>query len=66
MPTTPTLTNDEVSLKALEFATQADLDTYISNLESDMRETAEKFEFKKAAKLRDQIKDLRDKELLFN
>ncbi|QMV17709.1 excinuclease ABC subunit UvrB [Granulicella sp. 5B5] len=60
------LTNDDVALEALEFTTQADLDTYIQNLESDMRESAKKFEFEKAAKLRDQIKDLRDKEFLFS
>jgi excinuclease ABC subunit B len=59
------LTSDDISLDALEFATQADLDTYITNLESDMREAAKKFEFEKAAKLRDQVKDLRTKEFLF-
>jgi excinuclease ABC subunit B len=45
----------------LEFNTQAALDTHIANLESDMREAAKKFEFEKAAKLRDTIKDLRDR-----
>jgi excinuclease ABC subunit B len=60
------LTSDDISLDALEFATQADLDTYITNLESDMREAAKKFEFEKAAKLRDQVKDLRTKEFLFS
>ncbi len=60
------LTNDDIATEALDFATQADLDTYIANLESDMRESAKKFEFEKAAKLRDQIKDLRDKEFLFS
>jgi excinuclease ABC subunit B len=49
-----------------EFASQHDLDTYIGNLESDMREAAKKFEFEKAAKLRDIIKDLREKEFLFS
>jgi excinuclease ABC subunit B len=49
-----------------EFATQAELDTYIGNLESDMREAAKKFEFEKAAKLRDTVKDLRTKEFLFS
>jgi excinuclease UvrABC helicase subunit UvrB len=34
-------------------------------LESDMREAAKRFEFEKAAKLRDTIKDLRTKEFLF-
>jgi excinuclease ABC subunit B len=57
---------DELNTEALDFATQADLDTYITNLESDMREAAKKFEFEKAAKLRDQVKDLRTKEFLFS
>jgi excinuclease ABC subunit B len=57
---------DDLDTTALEFATQADLDTYINNLESDMREAAKKFEFEKAAKLRDQVKDLRTKEFLFS
>jgi excinuclease ABC subunit B len=48
-----------------EFNTQADLDTYIAKLEADMRESAKRFEFEKAAKLRDTIKDLREKEFLF-
>lgn len=49
-----------------EFSTQADLDTYITRLESDMREAAKKFEFEKAAKLRDTVKELRTKEFLFS
>ena len=48
-----------------EFKSQEELDTYINNLESDMREAARKFEFEKAAKLRDRIKELRTKEFLF-
>ena len=48
-----------------DFTTQAELDTYIAKLESDMREAAKKFEFEKAAKLRDTIKELRTKEFLF-
>jgi excinuclease ABC subunit B len=47
------------------FQTQAELDTYIGKLESDMREAAKRFEFEKAAKLRDTIKELRTKEFLF-
>ncbi len=47
-----------------EFATQAELDAYIAKLEADMREAAKRFEFEKAARLRDTIKDLRDKEFL--
>jgi excinuclease ABC subunit B len=49
-----------------EFKNQLELDTYISNLESDMREAARKFEFEKAAKLRDLVKELRTKEFLFS
>ncbi len=48
-----------------EFKSQEDLDEYIAKLESDMREAAKKFEFEKAAKLRDTIKELRTKEFLF-
>jgi excinuclease ABC subunit B len=49
-----------------EFDSQLALDTYINKLESDMREAAKKFEFEKAAKLRDTIKELRTKEFLFS
>jgi excinuclease ABC subunit B len=49
-----------------EFVTQQELDTYIGKLESDMREAAKKFEFEKAAKLRDTVKELRTKEFLFS
>ena len=48
-----------------EFKSQEDVDAHIANLESDMREAAKKFEFEKAAKLRDAIKELRTKEFLF-
>jgi len=48
-----------------EFKSQEEVDTYIGKLESDMREAAKRFEFEKAAKLRDQIKELRTKEFLF-
>jgi excinuclease ABC subunit B len=48
-----------------EFQSQGELDTYIGKLESDMRESAKRFEFEKAAKLRDTIKELRTKEFLF-
>ena len=48
----------EAAAEIPEFNTQADLDTYIAKLESDMREAARKFEFEKAAKLRDSIKKL--------
>jgi excinuclease ABC subunit B len=46
-----------------EFRTQAELDGYIAKLETEMREAAKKFEFETAAKLRDRIRDLRQKEL---
>ena len=49
-----------------DFSTQQELDIYISKLESDMREAAKKFEFEKAAKLRDTVKELRTKEFLFS
>ena len=49
-----------------DFATQDELETYIGKLESDMREAAKKFEFEKAAKLRDTVKELRTKEFLFS
>jgi excinuclease ABC subunit B len=58
------LTSQDDSLP--EFNTQQELDIYIGKLESDMREAAKKFEFEKAAKLRDSIKDLRTKEFLFS
>ena len=48
-----------------EFASQQEVNAYIAKLESDMREAAKKFEFEKAAKLRDVIKELRTKEFLF-
>jgi excinuclease ABC subunit B len=48
-----------------ELKSQEELDTYIVKLESDMREAAKRFEFEKAAKLRDTIKELRTKEFLF-
>ena len=48
-----------------DFKSQGELDGYIAKLESDMREAAKRFEFEKAAKLRDTIKELRTKEFLF-
>ena len=57
---------DEETAENLEFKDQAALDAHIANLESDMREAAKKFEFEKAAKLRDTVKELRDKEFLFS
>jgi excinuclease ABC subunit B len=48
-----------------DFKSQEELDAYIAGMESDMREAAKKFEFEKAAKLRDTVRDLRTKEFLF-
>jgi excinuclease ABC subunit B len=48
-----------------EFRSQEELDVYIARLENDMREAAKKFEFEKAAKLRDSIRELRTKEFMF-
>jgi excinuclease ABC subunit B len=48
-----------------EFTGQEELNAYIAKLEVEMRETAKRFEFEKAAKLRDRIKELRTKEFLF-
>jgi excinuclease ABC subunit B len=48
-----------------DFKNQGELDAFIAKLEIEMRETAKKFEFEKAAKLRDRIKELRTKEFLF-
>ena len=48
-----------------EFTSQESLDQYMAKMETEMREAAKKFEFEKAARLRDTIKDLREKEFLF-
>jgi excinuclease ABC subunit B len=48
-----------------EFTSQGEVDQFIAKLEMEMRESAKKFEFERAAKLRDQIKELREKEFLF-
>ncbi len=47
-----------------EIRNQEELDSYIAKLESDMREAAKRFEFEKAARLRDIVKELRTKEIL--
>jgi excinuclease ABC subunit B len=48
-----------------DFKSQEELDAYIAGMEADMREAAKKFEFEKAAKLRDTVRNLRTKEFLF-
>jgi excinuclease ABC subunit B len=48
-----------------EFRSQQELDLFVGRLESDMKEAAKRFEFEKAAQLRDRVRDLRTKEFLF-
>lgn len=48
-----------------DFKSQDELDAYIARLEAEMRECAKRFEFERAAKLRDSIRELRTKEFLF-
>ncbi|MBO0910198.1 MAG: excinuclease ABC subunit UvrB [Acidobacteria bacterium] len=48
-----------------DFKSQEELNAFIAKLETEMRETAKRFEFEKAARLRDKIKELRTKEFLF-
>jgi excinuclease ABC subunit B len=48
-----------------EFHNQQDLNAFVAKLEIEMREAAKKFEFEKAAKLRDRVKELKTKEFLF-
>jgi excinuclease ABC subunit B len=48
-----------------DFPNQQALDKHIAGMEADMREAAKNFEFEKAAKLRDQIKEMRTKEFFF-
>jgi excinuclease ABC subunit B len=57
------LTNEAEGMP--EFKSQAELDGYIVKLESEMREAAKRFEFEQAARLRDQVKELRSKEFMF-
>ncbi len=56
---------EEESEEMPEIASQEQLDVYIAKLETEMREAAKRFEFEKAAKLRDTIKEMRTKEFLF-
>ena len=57
------LTNEAEGLP--EFRSQAELDSFIGKMESDMREAAKRFEFEQAAKLRDRVRELRSKEFMF-
>jgi excinuclease ABC subunit B len=47
------------------FTSQEQLDDYIARLEADMREAAKRFEFEKAAQLRDRVRELKTKEFIF-
>jgi len=49
---------------AEQFKTQAELDQYISQLQAQMKAAAANLDFEKAASLRDDIKRLRNPELL--
>ncbi len=57
------LTNEAEGMPELQ--SQEQLDAYIAKLEGEMRECAKRFEFEKAAKLRDTIRELRTKEFMF-
>jgi len=48
-----------------EFESPAQLEAYILKLQKEMREAAKNFEFEKAARLRDQIKALKEKQMQF-
>ena len=48
-----------------EFKSQEQLDAFIAKMEEEMREAAKRFEFERAAKMRDTIKELKTKEILF-
>ena len=56
---------EEATEQVPEFASPEELDAYIAKLETGMREAAKRFEFEKAARMRDTIKELREKEFLF-
>ncbi|PYV44232.1 MAG: excinuclease ABC subunit B [Acidobacteria bacterium] len=49
----------------IEFESPAQLEAYILKLQKEMREAAKNFEFEKAARLRDQIKALKEKQMQF-
>jgi excinuclease ABC subunit B len=52
-------------VEAEEITSQDQLDQMIRSLEAEMREAAKEFEFEKAARLRDRVKALREKEAGF-
>jgi excinuclease ABC subunit B len=57
---------EEVEAMPESLHSEEDLDAYIAKLETSMREAAQRFEFEKAAKLRDTIRELRSKDFLFD
>jgi excinuclease ABC subunit B len=52
-----------LNLEEYEEYTRENIDATIARLEAEMREAARRFEFERAAELRDRIKYLRDREL---
>ncbi len=49
--------------KEIDFSSSAELESAILELQKQMREAAKKFEFEKAARLRDKIKVLKDRQM---
>ena len=52
-----------VQEEAVEYKTVEELDQYITGLENQMKEAATKLEFEEAARLRDEIRDLKEQRL---
>ncbi|MEW5975219.1 MAG: excinuclease ABC subunit UvrB [Acidobacteriota bacterium] len=52
-----------VETEELTWSSQEELNKHILRLQNDMREAARKFEFEKAARLRDRIRELKEKQL---
>jgi excinuclease ABC subunit B len=52
-----------VQEEAVEYKTVEELDQYIAGLENQMKEAAAKLEFEEAARLRDEIRDLKEQRL---
>ncbi|MBI4480928.1 MAG: excinuclease ABC subunit UvrB [Acidobacteria bacterium] len=53
-----------LEVEPIEFATQVERDAYISRLEKEMRTAAQKFEFERAAILRDKVRSLKQSAVL--
>ncbi len=49
---------------AVESLSAEEMDRYVTELEGKMREAARKFEFEKAAQLRDRVRDLKNREII--